>query len=465
MGGYAVVFAVAAGITALLTPLVRRLAIRVGALALPGERTVHTVSMPTLGGGAMFVAFLVAMAVASQIPQFSEMFNGSSEPAGVMLAGGVMFAVGALDDLRDVSPPAKLAGMILSGSLLSFFGVSMLFFRVPLAHADTIVLAPDLAPLMTVAVVVVFANALNLIDGLDGLAAGIVIIAGTALFLYSDRLFKNGFLEGSNIAPLIAVIAVGVCVGFLPYNFNPARIFMGDAGALFLGLLMAITTITIGGRADYQYSGVTYFFFAPVAIPVVILGVPIIDTGFSFVRRLLRRQSFARADKDHLHHRLMRLGHGPRRTVVILWLWTALLSGLALLPTYTTQANAWVPFGVLGLALVLYAFFVPGRRSESRPRAGRPGRRSRGRTRRVGPSPDPAPSDAPPADDPARVCGVPDPGVLCESIHKRAASGSRSGVDTSLTGGPAPVYPGPSGNEGSRAQARQARGENARGRR
>ena len=200
-----------------------------------------------------------------------------------MLAAGVMFGVGALDDLRDVSPPAKLAGIVLAGSFLSLFGVSMLFFRVPFTGGDTIVLSPDLAPLVTVVVVVLFANAINLIDGLDGLAAGIVIIAGTALFLYSDRLFKNGFLEGSNIAPLVAVIVVGVCVGFLPFNFNPARIFMGDAGALFLGLLLATTTITIGGRADYTYGSSTYFFFAPLFIPLVILGVPIVDTAFSFV--------------------------------------------------------------------------------------------------------------------------------------------------------------------------------------
>jgi UDP-GlcNAc:undecaprenyl-phosphate GlcNAc-1-phosphate transferase len=327
--------------------------------------------MPTLGGAAMFVGFLVAIAVASQIDQFSEMFSGTSEPAGLMLGAAVMFAVGALDDLREVSPPAKIAGMVLAGSLLSLFGVSMLFFRVPFAGQDTVVLSADLAPLVTVMVVVVFANAINLIDGLDGLAAGIVIIAGSALFLYSDRLFKGGFLDGSNIAPLVAVIAVGICLGFLPYNFNPARIFMGDAGALFLGLLLATTTITIGGRADYQYPGTTYFFYAPLFIPIVILGVPILDTAFSLVRRVVRGKSFAVADKDHLHHRLMRLGHGPRRTVVILWLWTALLSGLALLPTYTSvgNLNALVPIGVFALALVLYAFFVPGRRGRTDPEA------------------------------------------------------------------------------------------------
>jgi UDP-GlcNAc:undecaprenyl-phosphate GlcNAc-1-phosphate transferase len=361
VAGYAVVFAVAALTTLILTPLVRRLAVRTGAIVPPNARGVHTRAIPTLGGAAMFVGFLLAMAVASQMGQFNEMFDGSSEPAGLMLGAGVMFAVGALDDLRDVSPPAKIAGMVLAGSLLSLFGVSMLFFRVPFAGQDTVVLSADLAPLVTVIVVVVFANAINLIDGLDGLAAGIVIIAGTALFLYSDRLFKDGFLEGSNIAPLVAAIAVGICIGFLPYNFNPARIFMGDAGALFLGLLLAVTTITVGGRADYQYSANTYFFYAPLFIPIVILGVPIVDTAFSVVRRVARGRSVAIADKDHLHHRLMRMGHGPRRTVVILWLWTALLSGLALVPAYTNEGNALVPFGVMALALLLYALFFPGR--------------------------------------------------------------------------------------------------------
>jgi len=361
VGAYLAVGAVAFGVTAVLTPLVRRLAVRIGAVVPPNPRGVHLRPMPTLGGAAMLVGFLVAMLVASQVPRFSAMFEGSSEPAGIMLGVGLMFAVGALDDLRDVSPPAKIAGMIVAGGILSLFGVQMLFFRVPFVTNDTIVLSADLAPLVTVIVVVLFANAINLIDGLDGLAAGIVAIAGSALFLYADRLLGAGFLEEANVAPLVAVIAVGVSLGFLPFNFNPARIIMGDAGALMLGLLMATTTITIGGRADYQYTGTTYFFFAPLVIPLVVLGVPILDTAFSFVRRVARRQSFAVADKDHLHHRLMRLGHGPRRTVVILWLWTALLSGVALAPAYTNEGNALVPFALFGLALALYAFFAPGR--------------------------------------------------------------------------------------------------------
>ena len=363
MLGYSIVGAVGASTTFLLAFLMRWLAPRIGAMATPGTRSVHAEPIPSLGGAAMFGGFLAAMAVASQLNQFQGMFADSSEPLGILLGAGVMFLVGAVDDLREVSPPAKVAGQILSASLLSLFGVTMLYFRVPFASYQYIVLSPDLAPLVTVVAVVLLANALNLIDGLDGLAAGIVLIAGTAMFLYADRLFKAGLLEGSNIGPLIAVIAVAVCAGFLPHNFNPARIFMGDAGAMFLGLLMAVTTITIGGRTADEFSGQTYFFFAPLLIPIVILAVPVVDTAFSFVRRAAARRRVFVADREHLHHRLMRLGHGPRRSVVILWLWTALLSAVALIPTYTNRGNALVPLALAGLALLLFTYFHPGLRS------------------------------------------------------------------------------------------------------
>jgi UDP-GlcNAc:undecaprenyl-phosphate GlcNAc-1-phosphate transferase len=339
-----------------------------GAVVAPSDaKHVHTKPMPTLGGAAMFLGFLVSIAVASRIPQFHEMFEKNSEPFGLVLAAGVMFVVGALDDLREVSPPAKVAGQVFAASLLALYGVTMFHVQVPfnMFGTDVWVPGPDFAPLITVLWVVLMTNAINLIDGLDGLAAGIVAIGGTALFLYSDRLFQNGFLEGSNIGPLVCVMAVGVCLGFLPWNFNPARIIMGDAGALFLGLLLAVPTITVPGRTDVQFSGSTYFFFAPLVIPIVILGVPIADVAFSFVRRMVKRQKWHLHDAAHLHHRLVRLGHGPRRAVVILWAWTALLSGVALVPTYTNKgnANALVPFVIGALGLVLYILFHPGVRS------------------------------------------------------------------------------------------------------
>ena len=202
-------------------------------------------------------------------------------------------------------------------------------------------------------------QAINLIDGLDGLAAGIVAIAAATFFVYSKHLADQGLLAQPNIGPLIAIITLGICLGFLPYNFNPARIFMGDVGALMLGLLMAVSTSVVGGRADPQLQGVsgqTYFFIAPLFIPLLILGVPFFDVLFAILRRTVSRQGFATADRGHLHHRLIALGHGPRRAVVILWAWTALLSTIALYPALiSTKPNFWP---LLAAAVVLAAFTV-----------------------------------------------------------------------------------------------------------
>jgi UDP-GlcNAc:undecaprenyl-phosphate GlcNAc-1-phosphate transferase len=354
--GYAAVFAVAAVLTLVLTEVVRRVAIRTGVVVAPSERRVHQRPTPTLGGVAMYLAFLAAMAVASQLPQFDSVFAGSSEPLGVVLGASIIVAVGVLDDVREVSAPAKVAGLVLAGSVLYLLGVTMFYFRVP--FADIIVLSPDLAPLVTVLWVLGIANAVNLIDGLDGLAAGIVAIAAGAFFVYADRMFDAGLL-GDSISPLLCVIVLGVCVGFLPHNFHPARIFMGDTGALFLGLLMAAATMVVGGRTDDPFSGQTFFFYAPLFIPFFILGVPILDTAFAIVRRASRRTGVSAADKEHLHHRLMRLGHGQRRAVLILWAWTAILSGVALYPTFTDDHDGLVPFGLLAVGVALYTLLHP----------------------------------------------------------------------------------------------------------
>ncbi|HUF32849.1 MAG TPA: MraY family glycosyltransferase [Acidimicrobiales bacterium] len=356
MTGYLTLLGVALGTTLLTTPLVRLVAIRIGAVVAPDERRVHTRPTATLGGAAMYLGFLAAMFTASQIDQFNELFDNTSEPLGVVLGATIIFFVGLIDDLREVSAPAKMAGQVLAGSVLSLFGVTMLYFRVP--FADFFSLAPDQAPLITVLWVIGMANAVNFIDGLDGLAAGVVGIAAVSFTLYSDRLFEEGLLP-TNIGPLLAVIVVGMCAGFLPFNFHPAKIFMGDAGALLLGLLMACSTLLVGGTAADGFSGQTYFFFAPLVIPFVILGVPIFDTAFAIVRRAKNRASPATADKDHLHHRLMRLGHGQRRSVLILWAWTAILSGLVLYPVYTDTGAAVVPFLAAALVVALYTVLHP----------------------------------------------------------------------------------------------------------
>jgi UDP-GlcNAc:undecaprenyl-phosphate GlcNAc-1-phosphate transferase len=355
--GYAIAFAVAAGVTWLTTPLVRRAAIRIDAVVHPDDRRVHDEPTPTLGGAAMLIAFLAAMGVASRLPQFRAVFQGSSEPLGVVLAAGVMFAVGLLDDLREVSAPAKLAGEAFAASVLFLLGVTLFYFRVP--FADIVVLSPDLAPLVTVLWVAVMANAVNFMDGLDGLAAGVVAIAAGAFFLYSHRLSDVGLLAPENIGPLLTVIICGMCVGFLPHNFHPARVFMGDSGSLLLGLLLAAATMVVGGRTADQFSGQTYFFFAPLFIGFVILGVPILDTVFAVVRRARRRVSVAAPDIEHLHHRLVQLGHGHRRAVLILWAWTAILSAVVLFPTYTNRGNAAVLPLMAGLGVGLYTLLHP----------------------------------------------------------------------------------------------------------
>ena len=357
---------VAAVGTWLLTFVARRLAVKFSLVVMPDDRRVHERPTPTAGGAAMFLAFLAAIVVASQLKQFHAVFRGNSEPLGVVLGAAVIVAVGLVDDLREMSAPAKTSGQVLAGTVLYFSGLTMLFFKVP--FVGFIGLSPDLAPLMTVLWVVGMANAINLIDGLDGLAAGIVAIAAGGFFLYSHQLLKNGNITADNSGPLVAVI----CLGFLPHNFHPARIFMGDAGAMMLGLLMAASTLSVVGQTDDAFNGRTYFTFAPIFIPFFILGIPMLDTAFAIVRRAGRRGSPARADKDHLHHRLMRLGHGQRRSVLILWVWTALLSGLVLYPTFTKHGSALIPVAVLALGVGLYTLFAPSGRRVSAANNGGP---------------------------------------------------------------------------------------------
>jgi UDP-GlcNAc:undecaprenyl-phosphate GlcNAc-1-phosphate transferase len=393
---YLIVGAVAAFVTLVTTPLVGLLARRVGWVVQPDERRVHTMPTPDVGGIAMFLGFVAALGVAWQMDRFDEVFQRNSEPLGVLLAAVIVFGVGLIDDIKELSAPAKATGIVLGALVLVWFGVTMYNFRVPFLGA--FVLSSDWTPLITALWLLGMTQAINLIDGLDGLAAGIVLISATAFFIYSRKLGDiDGSLELQNIGPLIAIIAAGVCFGFLPHNFNPARIFMGDGGALLLGLLMAVSTSVVGGRADPtidQYvPGQTYFFLAPIFIPLVILGVPILDTLFAILRRASRRQSFAEADKGHLHHRLMNLGHGQRRSVMILWLWTAVLSGFVLYPVFTNASTPLIPLGVIAIGLALFTVLHPQAR---RAREAAQNGRATAATADAAPREDVSPEDAPP---------------------------------------------------------------------
>ena len=219
LGWYGLVLVVAAGATAAFTVPARRLSLRVGYVAAPNERTMHETPIPYGGGAAMFLGLLVAVLAAAAIPALRPVFVDSPEMLGVVLAAGAIFAVGLIDDIRDMSAPAKLAGQILAASILYFLGVTMYQFKVPLA--GFIVLTPGVIPLITAAWVIALANAINLIDGLDGLAAGIVAIGGGALAIYGIRLMALGILPMDNVGPLVAVIACGICLGFLPSTSPP----------------------------------------------------------------------------------------------------------------------------------------------------------------------------------------------------------------------------------------------------
>ena len=353
---YLVVALVGALVTLVANRPARAISLRVGYTALPDDRKVHTRVTPYGGGGAMLIGFCVALLFAFLIPTLRNVITSSHEMIGVLLATGVIFVVGLVDDFRDMSAPAKVAGQFLAASILYFSGATM--YQLKLPFAGFVVLGPSILPLITAIWVFALCNAVNLIDGLDGLAAGIVAIASGTLCVYGLRLETLGLLPATNVGPLIAALTCGICIGFLRDNFHPAKLFMGDAGALMLGVLMSASTMVIGGRTP-PASGVTFFFFAPLLIPVFILGVPLADAVWAFARRTASGQGFHTPDKNHIHHRLMRLGHGHSRTVIILWSWTALLCGFVLLPLFDTRANVFIPLGVMVLVIALFTWFSP----------------------------------------------------------------------------------------------------------
>lgn len=356
LGTYGLIALIGALVTLVANPPARRLSNKLGYSAQPDERKVHQIVTPYGGGAAMFVGFCVSLVAAYCFPLTREIITSSHEMLGVLLATGVVFVVGVLDDFRDMSAPAKVAGQVLAATVLYFSGCTM--YQLKLPFAGFIVLGPSVLPIITAVWVFALSNAVNLIDGLDGLAGGIVAIASGTLCVYGLRLEDLGFLPATNVGPLIAALTFGICVGFLRDNFHPAKLFMGDAGALMLGLLMSASTMVIGGRTA-PAGGVTFFFFAPLLIPVFILGVPLTDAIWAFVRRTVSGQGFHTPDKNHIHHRLMRLGHGHRRTVLILWLWTALLCGFVLFPLFEPRTNVFLPATLAVMVVGLFTWSSP----------------------------------------------------------------------------------------------------------
>ena len=359
------VFLATAAAAYLATPVVRRLAKRFGAIDRPSDRKVHPKPTPTLGGIALWLAALVGMGVAWLIPPFHQLLQDSSEPIGALVAGTGIVALGALDDVRGLTAPAKLAGQIFCGGVLILFGVQLFFFWVP--GLGVLSLGADLAVPLTLLWMLAMINAVNLIDGLDGLAAGVAAIAAAAFFTYAFS--TGGAIYGDDPSPasLLSVIVAGAALGFLPHNFHPARIFMGDSGSMFLGLLLAAATISGVGRTVEPTTTDLAVLAIPVAIPLLVLAIPFTDVLWAIFRRLRRGRPWYAPDKEHIHHRLLEIGHTHRQAVLLMYLWSALVAASALAITFIPSRSLAVTL-LVGVALVLIGTALPRMRRAGRVR-------------------------------------------------------------------------------------------------
>ncbi|NMO91287.1 undecaprenyl/decaprenyl-phosphate alpha-N-acetylglucosaminyl 1-phosphate transferase [Actinomycetospora sp. TBRC 11914] len=347
---YLLVGLCAAVVTFLVTGIVRRLAIRAGAIAVPRGRDVHTVPIPRLGGVAMYIGVLAGVFVASQLPVLRRAFDYSSETRAVMVAGGLIVLVGALDDRFGIDALTKLAGQATSAGVLVLLGVQWFVLPIPDGSGGSgwtlLILDPNQGVVLTVFLCVVLVNAVNFVDGLDGLAAGIGLIASAAVLAFSLGLLEQRGGDVTAYPPaLIAAVLAGACAGFLPHNFQPARIFMGDSGSMLIGLMLAAATTSASGRITYADSAPrnALALLAPIVVVAAVVLVPLLDLALAVVRRTRAGRSPFAPDKMHLHHRLLEIGHSQRRAVLLIYLWAGVFA-----------------FGAVALALITDVFLVVG---------------------------------------------------------------------------------------------------------
>ncbi|WP_323377683.1 MraY family glycosyltransferase [Streptomyces smaragdinus] len=350
---------VAAAVTYLLTGPVRKFAIAAGAMPEIRARDVHREPTPRLGGIAMFGGMCAALLVASRLEAFDFVFD-LNEPRALLSGAALIWLLGVLDDKWGVDALIKLGAQMVAAGVMVVQGLTVLWLPVP--GVGTVILTPMQGTLLTVAVVVISINAVNFVDGLDGLAAGMVAIAAAAFFLYAYRLWYGHNIEAAAPAALFAAILLGMCLGFLPHNMHPARIFMGDSGSMLLGLVLAAGAISITGQVDPDalklFEGSereavrsTVPVFIPLVLPLTILTVPIADLVLAVVRRTWRGQSPFAADRGHLHHRLLEMGHSYMRAVLLMYFWAALVAfGMV---AFSVQSDKmWIIFLIVGLSAV-----------------------------------------------------------------------------------------------------------------
>ena len=351
---YALICCVAAAGCYLLTPIARRLAIWWGAVARPRDRDVHAVATPRMGGLALFAGFAMAIVVAHQLPTLRTTF-ANWDIDWVLVSGAIICAIGVLDDRYELDSLTKLAGQVVAtGVMVTKGGVQLSAVYLPIGHAGTVSLGRDVAIPITILLTVLTINAMNFIDGLDGLAAGVTAIGAIAFFVFAYHLASINYINVANTPTLLTAALAGTCIGFLPHNFSPARIFMGDSGSMLLGLVLSAAGTTAATSADPQSFGHLLGalpLMLPLLIPVAVLAIPFVDLALAFVRRVSRGQSPFAPDKQHLHHRMLEIGHTHRRAVLLLYFWSALLAfgGVAL----SIMRGPWIVVSVLSVLTVV----------------------------------------------------------------------------------------------------------------
>ena len=367
MREYLLVFLVALSVTYLLTVIAREIALRTGAVAKVRDRDVHAVPIPYLGGLAMLGGLVAAYAVARQLPFLSTSGPLVFRDAGVVLiAGALICAVGVLDDLFELDALTKLGGQVLSAGFLIAFGIQYVY--VTGRDGTQYPLDPAQGALLTGFIVVATVNAVNFVDGLDGLAAGVVGIGAVAFFVFCYQLSSINDVTLATTGALLSAALAGACAGFLPHNFHQARLFMGDSGSMLIGLVLSASAVTLTGQFSPDQisaggSGSTASLLPtllPLLLPISILVIPMLDLLLAVVRRTRAGRSPFAPDKQHLHHRLLEIGHSHRRAVLIMWMWAGLVAfGTVLMSLYSDEPWMWWSLGAMAVLTLAVTFLLP----------------------------------------------------------------------------------------------------------
>ncbi|BBZ59436.1 MULTISPECIES: glycosyltransferase family 4 protein [Mycobacteriaceae] len=347
----------AAIITYFATGWVRVLATRLGAVAYPRERDVHVEPTPRMGGLAMYVGVAAAVLLASQLPALTRGFVYSTGMPAVVVAGGLIMAIGLIDDRWGLDALTKFAGQLTAASVMVTMGVAWSVLYIPIGGVGTIVLDQVASILLTLALTVAIVNAMNFVDGLDGLAAGLGLITALAICLFSVGLLRD---HGGDVLfyppAVISVVLAGACLGFLPHNFHKARIFMGDSGSMLIGLMLAAASTTAAGPISQTAYGARDVFalLSPFLLVVAVMFVPALDMLLAIIRRTRAGLSPFSPDKMHLHHRLLEIGHSHRRVVLLIYMWVGIVAlGAASTIFFDPRHTGMVMLGATAVAVVV----------------------------------------------------------------------------------------------------------------